>query len=91
MANVSVEKSAVLGAISLCQQSIRQFEQASKSLSSKYRAAGSNWKDAKYSQLGGVVSDCTTALSRPVKELEECVRKLNMLLKEIEEYEKVDL
>ena len=91
MANVSVEKSAVSSAISLCNQSIQQFNQASKSLSSKYQAAGSNWKDAKYKQLGGSVNDCTTALNKPVKELEGCITKLNALLKAIEEYEATNL
>lgn len=91
MANVSVEKSAVVSAISLCNQSIRQFDQVSKSLLSKYRTAGSSWNDSKYKQLGGIVNDCTTALILPVKELEGCITKLNALLKEIEEYEKISL
>lgn len=91
METVSVEKSAILGAISLCRQSILQFQQASKALSTKYQAAGSQWRDAKYQQLGGVVNECTTALQRPVGELEACMTRLNALLKAIEAYEANDL
>jgi len=91
MANVSVEKSAVSSAISLCNQSIQQFNRTSKSLSSKYQEAGAYWKDVKYKQLGGIVNDCTTALNKPVKDLEDCITKLNELLKAIEEYEATNL
>lgn len=91
MANVSVEKVAVTSAISLCKQSIQQFNQASKSLSTKYQAAGGTWKDAKYKQLGSIVNDCTTALNKPIKELQDCVTKLNALLKAIEGYENTNL
>lgn len=91
MAEVSVEKSGVIGAIALCRQSIQQFDQASKLLLSKYQMAGSSWRDVKYQQLGGIVNDCTTALNRPVKELEECIIKLNEILKVIESYENVGL
>lgn len=91
MSSVSVEKSAVAGAISLCKQSIQQFNQASGSLSSKYQTAGSNWKDAKYQQLGGIVRDCTGALTKPVKELEGCITKLEALLAAIEQYEATNI
>ena len=91
MAGVSVELAAVAGAISLCQQSIQQFNKASTELSRKYQSAGTSWKDNKYQQLGGIVNDCTTALNKPVKELEECVKKLTALKKAIEEYEKTNV
>ena len=87
MAGVSVESAAVAGAISLCQQSIQEFNKASTDLSRKYQSAGSSWKDSKYQQLGGIVNECKTALDKPVKELEECVKKLTALQKAIAEYE----
>lgn len=91
MANVSVESAAVSGAITLCQQSITQFSKASTDLSRKYQSAGSSWKDSKYQQLGGIVSECTTALSKPIKQLEECVKKLTALQKAISEYEQTSI
>ena len=87
MAGVSVEAEAVSGAISLCQQSIQQFQKASGDLKNKYQTAGTTWKDEKYKQLGGIVSDCTTALNKPIKELQECIEKLTALQKAIAEYE----
>lgn len=85
--DVSVEAAAVAGAISLCNQSIQNFKKASTDLSRKYQSAGSSWKDSKYQQLGGIINDCTKALDKPVKELEECVKKLTALQKAIGEYE----
>lgn len=91
MPGVSVEAAAVSGAISLCQQSIQQFEKASGDLSRKYQAAGSSWKDSKYQQLGGIVGDCTNALQKPIKQLEECITKLTALQKAISEYEQTSI
>lgn len=87
MASVSVEAAAVAGAISLCQQSIQQFNNASANLNRQYQAAGSAWKDSKYQQLGGIVNDCTNALNKPIKDLEDCIRKLNDLQKAVGIYE----
>ena len=91
MPGVSVEAAAVAGAISLCQQSIQNFNKASTDLSRKYQSAGSSWKDSKYQQLGGIVNECKTALDKPVKELEECVKKLTALQKAIAEYEQTSI
>lgn len=87
MAAVSVEKSAVMGAITLCDRSIQEFEKTSGALAERYRSVGTTWKDVKYKQLGLVVSDCTKALKHPVTELEECKARLQELLKLIEAYE----
>ena len=91
MPGVSVEAAAVAGAISLCQQSIQNFNKASADLNRKYQAAGSSWKDSKFQQLGGIVNDCTAALNKPVKELEDCLTKLGALQKAIAEYEQTSI
>lgn len=91
MAKVSVEKSAVEKSIVLCEHTIRSYEEAAGYLEKQYRMAGSGWNDVKYRQLGEVVHDCTTALNRPVSELQECLDKLRMLLKAIEQYENENL
>lgn len=91
MSGVSVEAAAVTSAISLCQQSIQQFNKASDDLNKKYQAAGTSWKDSKYQQLGGIVHECTTALSKPIKQLEECVKSLTALQQAIAEYEQTSI
>lgn len=91
MANVSVEKSAVVKSIALCNRTIQHYKQTAAYMEKQYREAGNGWHDAKYAQLGAVVNDCTTALKSPVAELEDCLRKLNELLKAIERYESENL
>lgn len=87
MEKVSVEKDVIRKSMELCNQAIKQYKQSSQVLERKYQEAGSTWRDMKYKQLGGVVHECTTALKTPIKELEECVMKLNKLLNSIERYE----
>lgn len=91
MSGVSVELAAVAGAISLCQQSIRRFTKASDDLTKKYQVAGTSWKDSKYQQLGGIVRECTTALSKPIMQLEDCIKSLTALQKAIEKYEQISI
>lgn len=91
MPNVSVEISAVSGAIALCQQSIQQFQQTASGLTRSYQSAGSTWRDQKYQQLGSIVSDCSSALNKPVQELSDCIQKLTALRQAIQEYEETSL
>ena len=89
---VSVERAAIQGGISCCKTSISELEGASSTLQRYYQqASSSGWKDQKYSQLGGIVQECCTALTRPIGELQECMEKLNGLLRAVDEYEQVNL
>jgi len=68
------------------------LESASKSLQRSYQQAGSGgWKDQKYAALGGIVEECCSALTKPISELQECMVKLNVLLKAVSEYEQTSL
>ena len=91
MANVSVDKAAVTRAITLCEYSINEFGKTSHDLKRTYDMAGAGWRDAKYRQLGGIVNDCTTALTEPVEGLRDCIMTLKALLKEIEAYEALNM
>lgn len=91
MANVSVKKTAVTRAISLCEHSINEFDRTSHVLKRTYDMAGANWRDAKYQQLGGIVNDCTVALTKPIEELGDCITALKALLREIEAYEALNM
>ncbi len=48
-------------------------------------------KTKKYAALGGIVEECCSALTKPISELQECMVKLNDLLKAVSEYEQVNL
>lgn len=91
MANVSVEKAAVSGAIALCEHSISEFGRTAQDLKRMYDTAGASWRDAKYQQLGGIVNVCTSALGKPVDELRGCITTLQALLREIEAYEALNM
>lgn len=93
MANeVSVESAAVQGGIGCCRTAIHALESASRGLEGGYRQAGAaGWRDQKYAALGSIVGECCAALTRPVGELEECLKKLEELLRAVREYEQTDL
>lgn len=93
MANgVSVERAAVQGGIGCCKTSIHELEGASQSLKRSYQQAGSGgWRDQKYAQLGGIVEECCSALTKPIADLQECMVKLNALLQSIDSYESINL
>ena len=89
---VSVDSAAVRGGISCCKTSIQELQGASNALQRGYQQAGSGgWRDQKYAALGSIVSDCCSALTKPISELESCTRKLQELLQAILEYEQTNL
>lgn len=55
---------------------IQQEVQTAQSLISAYQAAGSEWKDAKYQQLGEVIKQTVNAMKSPIPELENSIRKI---------------
>ncbi|HIS27172.1 MAG TPA: hypothetical protein IAA57_09835 [Candidatus Pullilachnospira intestinigallinarum] len=89
---VSVESSAVEGGIRCCQTSIQELQMAAKKLINGYQMAGSGgWSDQKYRELGRIVQDCCQAMGTPAKELQDCLMKLEELLKAVRRYESTDL
>ena len=79
---VSVESAAINGGIVCCKTSLQK----------SYQQAGSGgWKDQKYAALGGIVEECCSALTKPIEELQECMKKLEKLLQAVGEYEQVNL
>lgn len=89
---VSVESSAVKGGIRCCKTSIQELETAIRKLVYSYRQAGAGgWSDQKYIALGGIVQECCTAMNRPVGELQDCMAKLEELLRAVEKYEATGL
>lgn len=89
---VSVESGAVEGGIRCCQTSIQELEMAVKKLKHGYQTAGlGGWQDQKYMELGRIVGECCQAMEVPAKELEDCLVKLEELLKIIRNYESTGL
>lgn len=89
---VSVESSAVESGIRCCQASIMELETAIKALLHGYQAAGAGgWRDQKYKELGGIVQECCEAMRKPSKELQDCLVKLEALLKAVKKYETMNL
>lgn len=89
---VSVEQAAVRGGIGCCQTAMRELESASRDLQRRYQQAGaSGWRDQKYAALGQLVDECCGALDKPLAELQDCMEKLNDLLRAITEYEQINL
>ena len=93
MANgVSVESSAIQGGIGCCKTAIHELDGASKGLQRAYQQAGSGgWRDQKYAALGGIVEECCSALTKPISELNDCITKLEQLLKLVLDYESTNL
>lgn len=89
---VSVERAAIQGGLGCCKTSMHELESAAKSLKRYYQQAGAGgWRDEKYAQLGGIVEECCSSLTRPIAELQECMNKLNDLLQAVGGYESVNL
>ncbi|MCL2645915.1 MAG: hypothetical protein FWD61_02795 [Phycisphaerales bacterium] len=85
MAKVSLE--TVKKAQTFCLNAIDILSSAEHKLGARYQAAGSDWKDDKYRQLGDIVNECTGALRSPVQELQICYGKLLDIEKAIREYD----
>ena len=80
MSNASVNLAIVKNAQSVCNDGIQDLNRTASKLQQHYLQAGEQWKDSKYSQLGGIVHECSTAIRNPIQELIDCLDKL----KEIE-------
>ena len=85
---VSVSTDAIQGGIQCCKVSIQEMESSIKKLINSYRMAGSQgWQDQKYVALGNIVEDCCMAMKTPTGELQDCIVKLEELLRIVTEYE----
>ena len=86
-----VDSGSVSQAIQICTQATEALTRTIQDLQTKNQAAGSSgWKDAKYAELGGIVSECVQALSRPISDLGACQQSLQQVLKAVQEYEEIN-
>jgi NADH:ubiquinone oxidoreductase subunit D len=82
---------AIQNAQAVCSRAIQDLNSSAQKLNNRYRDAGQRWRDNKYTQLGGIIDDCSRALKSPVEELFDCLQKLNEIEKVLFEYESVNL
>ena len=87
MAGVDVTRGAVQKAMSSCVTVSNELQTASRKLTEQYNSAGSGWKDAKYRELGEIISECNAAIKSPVSQLADCYKSLKELDAIIAEYE----
>lgn len=88
----AVTRSAVEGGIRCCKFSMQELENAIRTLEKNYEAAGARgWKDQKYNELGHLVRECCVAMKQPTGELQECLNKLEKILKVVTRYEETSL
>ncbi len=86
-----VDSASVSKAITICVQAVEALDRTSQALMSKYQAAGSGWKDAKYKELGAIVSEAVSALRNPIGELQNCQGTLQQVQSAISDYEDISL
>jgi hypothetical protein len=91
MPNVSVSSATVRSAQAVCNEAIQNLGNAATKLQQRYVQAGEGWKDSKYTQLGGIIHECSTAIRNPIHELVDCLNKLKNLETVIQEYENTSL
>lgn len=65
---------------------IQQETQTAQALQTAYKAAGSEWNDAKYQQLGGVINQAVSAIKAPLSELESAVQKIKKMEQDLRAY-----
>lgn len=91
MAGVNVNAQIVHKQIQEIKKTAVNLEKMQKDMRSKYQAAGSGWRDKKYAELGDIVQESVGALVQMQKTLSFAEQNLNRLLREIQEYEAVNL
>ncbi len=88
MGGVSVDSDSIRNGKRVCEAAIEKLKQASLTLTKQYQEAGSSgWRDDKYNDLGRLIEQCNGSLNKPVRDLEESLSKLQLLLEEVERYE----
>lgn len=65
---------------------IQQEMSAAQALQNAYKAAGSEWNDSKYQQLGSVISQAVNAIKAPISELESAVQKIKKMESDLSNY-----
>jgi hypothetical protein len=90
MSSINTSGEIIQGAAALCNGIIDMLSASISNMQSKYRNAGNDWNDSKYQQLGDIVNECSTAIKKPLQELDRCRMALNEIERAVVEYESVN-
>lgn len=86
MARVQGSPEALNQMASQIKRVIQQETQTAQALQTAYKAAGSDWNDSKYQQLGSVVNQAVSAIKAPIAELESAVQKIKKMEQDLRNY-----
>lgn len=87
MSNVSVRSEELKKQFNIMDNEVSAIESARKKMLSQYQQLGSQWKDAKYKELGAIVHECDQALRKIEKTLLYGQKNLLAIIKAVQEYE----
>ena len=91
MPNVEVDSIYIENLLKDLDNGIVNIHQTILFINDSYRNLGTEWKDAKYKELGKIVDKCTEELGNLRNELFAAFEKLYSLFKIVLEYETIDL
>jgi len=91
VSNVSTSSRAIRDAIDICVRSIEILRSTTTGLRGKFVAAGADWNDAKYQQLGDIVNECGSAFEKAIRDLDGCLVPLSNMERFVQEYEDINL
>ena len=89
MKTANTSSHAIRDAIDICVRTLYVLRTTNTKLRGKYVAAGSDWSDTKYQQLGDIINECTSSFDKAISDLDDCLVPLNNLEQSIAEYESV--
>lgn len=91
MSDVSVSLEELKKQFSAMSKESSELEAVRKKLLSQYQQLGSGWKDAKYKQLGAIVTECNNALRSIEKTLLEGQKSMLSIIAAVQEYESTNI
>lgn len=91
MTQANVNSTDLIQALRNIQTGIRSVEATRAMIQMKYQQIGADWYDKKYKELGDVLQECYRALNELLKIQLQAEKYLVMLVKQIQEYENVNL
>lgn len=87
--NVNVEISSVQAGKRVCEELQQQLSNNASQLTGLYQEMGNGWRDEKYAQLGVIIEDCTSILSKVSSDIDPLKEQLDQLLQALNEYEQM--
>ena len=91
MAGVNVSSETIRKQIAELKRATEEIAAARQSITQQYQQLSFGWNDSKSRELGAIVSEANTALRNIEKVLLQGQKSLALLLKEIEDYESLNI